>query len=227
MRNIILYGAEPSPFVRKVRLALAFKGIEYTQIPVFPFSPEKPAEFTENSPTGKIPLMFIDGNYISDSDVILDFIEREFPQSALLPADNLLAARANWFNTYASTVMIPAIGGHLFAEVFLAQAFFNRARLQEDIDLAINQEIPDIFSYLEKELADDYLVGNAMTLADLSVCGIFVLMRHCKFNCDHHKWPKVSAYIDRVHGSELFQSIINEEVELLTQYGVDYPNVSV
>ncbi|WOH36791.1 glutathione S-transferase family protein [Thalassotalea fonticola] len=220
MASLTLYGAEPAPFVRKVRLTLAFKGLDYTQVPVFPFSPDKPQTFVDNSPTGKIPLFQIDDNFITDSDVIIAFLEREYPNNSLLPADNILAARALWFNQYASSTIVSSLGGHLFVEMFLAKAFFNREPIQADIDLALNEEIPSIFTYLETELSDDYLVGNEFTLADLSVGAMFVFLKHCKVDCDASKWPKVAAYIDRVHSLPIFAKVIAEEIAAFKAMGV-------
>ena len=50
----ILHGADLSPFVRKVRFALAIKQIAHEQIPVIPFA--KTDEFLALSPLGKIPV---------------------------------------------------------------------------------------------------------------------------------------------------------------------------
>lgn len=220
MKNITLYGVEPSPYVRKVRLALAFKGIAYEQVSVVPFGDAQPQEFKDHSPLGKIPLLSIGDDYISDSAVILDFLEREFPTPALLPADNVAAAKALWFCEYASSVMVTALGGHLFAEMYMARAFFNREPLQSDIDLAINEEIPAIFTYLEQQLGSDYLVGNEFTMADLCVGAMLVLVKHCKQSCDAERWPKVATYIDRVHSLDIFKQLISEEQNILRSYGI-------
>lgn len=221
MTALTLYGAEPSPFVRKVRLALAYKQLDYDLIKVFPFNPEKPQAFVDNSPTGQIPLLAFGDDYITDSSVILNFLEREYPEPALLPKDNIAAARAMWFAEYASSKMVAALGGHLFAEMYLARAFFNREPLQSDIDLALSEEIPEIFTYLESELNSDYLVAGQFTLADLVVGGMLVLLKHCKVECDVNKWPKVAAYIDRVHALPIFAKIIEEETIILRSYGLD------
>jgi glutathione S-transferase len=63
MRTV--YGANASPFVRKVRVFLAEKDLPYYLEPVFPFNPMP--EFKQMSPLGKIPA-FRDGDVIlSDS----------------------------------------------------------------------------------------------------------------------------------------------------------------
>ena len=51
--TLIVYGSSLSPFVRKVRVVMAEKGLEYTLDPVSPFAP--PPEFLEISPLKRIP----------------------------------------------------------------------------------------------------------------------------------------------------------------------------
>jgi len=48
-----LYGAGPSPFVRKVRVVLAEKNVSYEHDPVIPIGVSD--EFRKLSPLGKIP----------------------------------------------------------------------------------------------------------------------------------------------------------------------------
>jgi len=213
--SITLYGASLSPYVRKVRLALAFKGLDYEHIPVIPSSDEQPEEFTKNSPLGKIPLMHIDDMWLSDSSAILAYLERSRPETPLLSSDAKQAAQAIWYEAYGASHMVAIIGGHLFAELILAPAFFNRPSNLEEIELAKTVEIPGIFDYLESVLEDDYLVGNSLGHADICVGAPFVTMHHCGVECDSAKWPKTAAYIKRVTSDTVFQSIVQEEQKFL------------
>ena len=214
--TIKLYGAIVSPYVRKVRLALAHKGLNYEQISVIPSSPEKPAEFVANSPLGKIPLLQIDDIWLPDSGVILAYLEHSRPEHGLLSADPKLAARALWFEEYAGSHMASVIGGHLFAELILAPHFFNRASNMEEIELARTQEIPAIFDYLEAQLIGDYMLGKDFGHADLCLGTMFVTLDHCDEGCDSGKWPKTAAYIKRVVGLPIFQQVIAEEKSFLS-----------
>jgi glutathione S-transferase len=217
--SIVLYGAGLSPYVRKVRLALALKGLDYELIPVIPQSDDKPEEFVKNSPLGKIPLIHIDDFYLADSSAILSYLERSRPDTSLLSDDPKLAAKAMWFEAYASSHMTSVIGGHLFAELILAPAFFNRPSNQEEIELAKTVEIPEIFDYLESVLCADYLLGNTLGHADICVGGSFVTMGHCGVGCDAAKWPKTSAYIDRLMSDPVFSPIISDEQQFLAARG--------
>jgi glutathione S-transferase len=211
MEKLTLFGANLSPYVRKTRLVLAIKGLNYEQVQFIPFMPNKPKEFTKNSPLGKIPLLKFGDNYIADSSVICAFIERKAPSPALLPKNNLDCARTQWFEEYADSHMTSVIGGHLFAERVLAPALFKRPSNQAEVDLAINVELPAIFDYLTSQLQGDFLVSNTLTLADVAVCGMFVSMMHSQVNCDATKWPELSVYIKRVLALPVFDKIIKEE----------------
>lgn len=218
MDKITLFGVHISPYVRKVRLALAFKGIEYEHIPIIPFGTDQPAEFKENSPLGKIPLLKVGKSYIPDSSIICAFLEREIPSPALLPLNSILITRAQWFEEYADTFMVSSIGGHLFAEKILAPLVFKRAPIQSDIDKALNEEIPKIFDYISSELKGEYLLGDQLSLADIAVCSVFTSMHHCEVYCDADKWPSVAAYIDRVTSLDFFKKIVAEEQLILKSF---------
>ena len=209
--SIKIYGANISPYVRKVRLALALKELDYEQVQVIPNSDDQPPEFKANSPLGKIPLAYIDDTWIPDSAVILAYLERARPQRPLLSTDPKKAAKALWYEAYAGSHMTSVIGGHLFAEVILAPAFFKRESNHEEIELAKTQEIPAIFDYLESQLESDYLVGDSMGHADICVGSPFVAMHHCGVSCDASHWPKTAAYIERLFSDPVFKTIIAEE----------------
>lgn len=219
MSTLTLYGAHISPYVRKVRAALAYKGLDYEHVFVVPVGDDQPEEFKANSPLGKIPLLRIGDRYLSDSSVICAWLEREYPDRPLLPTDNFEAARALWFEEYAGSVMTTAMGGHLFAEVVLARLVFKRDPIQADIDKAINQEIPAIFDYLESEIASDYLLASGFSLADIAVGAISVAMLHSSHACDAARWPKTAAYLGRIQNHEIFASLIAEERAMLASFG--------
>ncbi|NNL11403.1 MAG: glutathione S-transferase family protein [Pseudomonadales bacterium] len=218
--SIKIYGASISPYVRKVRMALAVRELDYELIPVIPGGEDQPAEFKANSPLGKIPLAHIDDIFIPDSSVILAYLERARSQNPLLSEDAKLAAKALWYEEYADSQMVSVIAGHLFAEMILAPAFFQRESNQEEIDLAKNEEIPAIFDYLESELQANFLIGDSIGHADVCVGSPFVTMHHCGVQCDASRWPKTAAYIERVTGQAAFAKIIQEEKEMLAAFGV-------
>ncbi|HUE38273.1 MAG TPA: glutathione S-transferase family protein, partial [Candidatus Binatia bacterium] len=80
-----VYGISISPFVRKVRVALAEKGIAYDVDPVIPVNVS--AEYKKISPLGKVPA-FRDGDKtLADSSVIINYLDRTHPNPPLYPSD--------------------------------------------------------------------------------------------------------------------------------------------
>lgn len=218
MDSLTLFGAHISPYVRKVRLVLAYLKLEYQHIPVVPFGGGQPEEFVKNSPLKKIPLLKVGENYIPDSSVICDFLINNTEKNNLIPKDAIDRARVLWFEEYADSFMVSAIGGHLFAERVLAPAIFKREPIQADIDKAINEEIPAIFDYLAGELRGDFLMGDSLSYADIAVCSLFIAMHHSQVTCDAGKWPSVSAYIDRVTQMDFFKKVVDEELMLMKSF---------
>ena len=96
---LIVYGANLSPFVRKVRVALAEKGLAYSLEPVTPFSP--PPDFAEISPLKRIPA-FRDtdlpepNNHLADSSVVCDYLEHKYPTPPLYPRDPAGGFHPRW-----------------------------------------------------------------------------------------------------------------------------------
>ena len=209
--SITIYGASLSPYVRKVRLALAFKQLDYELVPVIPMGPDQPEVFKAHSPLGKIPLAHIDGEWLADSSVILAYLEKTRPQPALLSEDPAQMARALWFEEYADTHLVGVVGGHLFAELVLAPHFFNRETNHQDVELAKTEELPAIFDYLESQLDAPYALGDQLGHADICLCSPFINMHYCDVFCGETRWPKTAAYIERVTSSPLFNEVLEDE----------------
>ena len=73
-----------SPFVRKVRIALAEKKIEYQIHEVSPWAPGNPVHAF--SPLGKVPVLVLDdGMQLFDSRVIVEYLDTVSPVSRLIP----------------------------------------------------------------------------------------------------------------------------------------------
>jgi glutathione S-transferase len=204
-----VFGVNASPFVRKVRVALAEKNVAYDLNPVFPQAQDE--EFRKLSPLGKVPA-FKDGDKgFSDSSVICLYLERKHPSPALYPSDPYEYARALWFDEYADSAVVNVFGPKIFFEKFVAPRFFNRPTNQETVDKAIAEDVPPILAYLESQLTGDYLAGNHLTIGDIAVCSQFVNLFHAGVKIDTQKFPKLARYVARVHERPSFKACIAEE----------------
>jgi maleylpyruvate isomerase len=79
----------------RVRIALALKGIEYQYHGVnLRAGEQRSAAYLEVNPSGSVPLLVTDdGQSISQSLAIIDYLDAVYPDSPLIPRDPLARAR--------------------------------------------------------------------------------------------------------------------------------------
>ena len=107
-----VWGTPVSPYVRKVISVLEEKQISYKLHQILPekllkaTNQEIPALFKKASVLGKIPAVQIGNFTISDSSVIIAYLEKKCPLSkSVYPIRPNNFAQALWYEKYADTVM--------------------------------------------------------------------------------------------------------------------------
>jgi glutathione S-transferase len=208
-----VYGALGSPFVRKVLVALAEKGIAFEQESIIPFS--APPEFRKISPLGRIPA-FRDGDRtLADSAVIIAYLEKTKPQPPLYPSDAYDYARALWFEEYGDGGLAPIFGGKIFFPKVIGPRFLNRPPDLAAINRTMEEEVPPLLDYLEEQVGGkEWLVGNRFSIADIGVATQFVNLMLAGCGVDAKRWPKLSAYIASAHSRPSFKNVIDKEKAL-------------
>ena len=89
-----LISATPSPYARKVRIALIEKGLAFELITEVPW--DSSTATPRYNPLEKLPVLILDdGSSVYESSYILDWLELKYPQTPLLPpdVDGILAAK--------------------------------------------------------------------------------------------------------------------------------------
>ena len=209
---MIIYGASPSPFVRKTMAYCTEKGLEVDVQPVGIGDPN-PA-FREASPFGKMP-GFRDGDFtISDSTAIITYLEAKFPTPPMLPAEPRSRARTVWYEEFADTILIGCMGKMFFNRI-VSPRFLGREGDLALADQAEKEELPPLFDYLESVIpASGFLVDDRLTLADLAVASPFVNLGHMNIRPDAAKHPKMAAYVAAILARPSFAPIVAQEKAL-------------
>ena len=211
--SLKVIGVGVSPFVRKVRVFLAEKGLEYEHEPLIPMG--VPPEYLEKSPLGKIPCLEHDGKPLPDSSVICQYLERVHPEPALYPAEAYDFARSLWFEEYADTKMLEA-GIPIFQERVLAKRFFQREPDAAKVEKAIDEDLPPFLDSLQEQLGDaEYLVANRFSIADIAVASPFVNLAYGGYRPDASRWPKLAAYLERIHARPSFKAVIEGDAKAM------------
>lgn len=210
-----LIGAGLSPFVRKVRVALAEKGLAHEHEPLTPFGPNP--EYRKLHPLGKIPTLTDGEKVIPDSSAIVFYLEKIAPNPPLISADAYQAARTVWFEEYADTALVQAVVPY-FQQRVLFPLFMKKPGDEAVVAKAAEEAIPPVFAYLEQQLGDgEYLVGNRFSLADVSVASPFVNYQHGGGTIDRAKYPRLASFVERIHGRPSFKGFLAEEQGFLAK----------
>ncbi len=205
---MIIHGARVSPFVRKVLVFAAEKGIE-TEVRMAGFGRGDPG-YLEGSPFGKIPALE-DGDFLlCDSTAIITYMDALRPEPNLIPTEARARARTIWFEEFGDTI----------AQQAGQKIFFNRAvakRLKREPDLAAAdraeaEEMPKIYDYLEKMLPESgWLVEDRFTLADLAAACPIINVGYCSDGLDAGRWPRVAAWLAAVKARPSVAAAMEEE----------------
>jgi glutathione S-transferase len=194
--SVILYQFDISPFCDKVRRILNVKRVPYqTRDPRL----TEVDAFKKKSPAGRLPVLDHDGTIIADSSDIARFLEQTYPAPALIPADPQAAAQVQVLEDWADESLYffeltmrltwetnaPRVVGELLEAAkapALLKAVAPKQVMQRYGKVVAAQGIgamprPQLLKHLARNIAAadgwlggrDWLVGDALTLADIAV----------------------------------------------------------
>lgn len=204
-----LYGSTISPFVRKVAVFAEEKGVVVDLIATAP-GDASPA-FRAISPFGHIPAM-VDGDFaLADSSAIVSYLEEKHPAPALIPADPQARGRTIWFDEVADTVVFAAGRTMLFNRV-VGPLFRGVAGDAVAADRVEHEQWPAILEYLDGQVGDRaYLVGDALTLADIAITSAFASTLHACSPIDPAAYPNLARYLDTMLARPAFATRVAGE----------------
>jgi glutathione S-transferase len=88
---IKLHGFCVSNYYNMVKFALLEKGLEFEEVHAMP---NQESDFTSKSPMGKVPCLEVDGRGLSETSIIMDYLEETTDSQPLYPADAFERAKA-------------------------------------------------------------------------------------------------------------------------------------
>jgi glutathione S-transferase len=87
-----LHGFAVSNYYNMVKFALLEKGANFIEVSAMP---SQEADYKAKSPMGKVPCLETDRGFLSETNVMLDYVEDTHPKPALVPADPFAAAKVH------------------------------------------------------------------------------------------------------------------------------------
>lgn len=201
---MLVYGSLISPFVRKVAVVAAEKGLDWDLKAVGPG--DSSAEFVAASPFGKIPAIR-DGDFtLCDSSAIAAYVEAKHPEPALIPAQAQARGRTIWLDEFADTILADSMRKILFNR-FVGPKFFKIAGNEAEA-LAGEAELPRLFEYLEGLAPDSgWLASDSFTIADIAVASVLRSLRYVDREPDCAHYPRLAVWRERVHARPAWRQV--------------------
>jgi len=208
--SLTVFGAPLSPFVRKVRLCLLEKGMEYQLEMVMPFTP--PDWYLQLNPLGRIPAFKDADVTLADSSVICQYLDEAYPDRLPFYGDNApQRGQVRWLEKYADYELAPLTTFGIFRNRILKPSAGHPCN-EESVQAALNEKLPPHLDYLERQLGQqDYFVGDRLTMADIAIASQLLNMEHGGERLDPARWPALAAHYERMKARESFASILPGE----------------
>ncbi|HJE29295.1 glutathione S-transferase family protein [Stutzerimonas nitrititolerans] len=208
--SLTVFGAPLSPFVRKVRLCLLEKSMEYQLEMVMPFTP--PDWYLQLNPLGRIPAFKDADVTLADSSVICQYLDEAYPDRLPLYGDNApQRGQVRWLEKYADYELAPLTTFGIFRNRILKPSAGHPCN-EESVQAALNEKLPPHLDYLERQLGQqDYFVGDRLTMADIAIASQLLNMEHGGERLDPARWPALAAHYERMKARESFASILPGE----------------
>jgi glutathione S-transferase len=153
---LTLCGFHGSNYYSKVKLALIEKNLEFTEKLADP----RKVDISGASPMAKVPYLETEHGPISESQVIMEYLEERFPTPALMPADSFARAKVRELCTYLDMHI------ELSVRKLYGQAFFG-GTVSDKAKEAVHAELSKaIKATLKLSAFENFAYGDAFTTAD-------------------------------------------------------------
>ena len=222
---LTLYHNDMSVCAAKVRTALAEKHLEWNGIhlDLRAGDTQKP-EYRKRNPNAVVPTLVNDGRVVIESTVICEYVDDQWPDPPLKPADAFGRARMRLWTKQLDEGLHTAVATLSFCVAFRHQWLARpaedrekwlaglpqperRQRLQSSLELGFNspyfapafERYFKLFDDFEIALAQGpWLAGETFSLAEIAYAPYLARLRHLGFDALFERHPRVAEWSDRV-----------------------------
>jgi glutathione S-transferase len=187
-----LIGSLASPYVRKVRVVMAEKKLEYIFIAEDVWAAQ--TQIVESNPLGKVPCLVMEGaEAMFDSRVIVEYLDTLSPVGKLIPAVGRERAEVKTWEALADGLLDAAILARLEA-TWAGRTKAQRSQAWTDRQMG---KVHSALKAMGNGLGDKpFCAGTHMTLADIAVgCALGWL----SFRFPDIEWRTQYPNLDKLH----------------------------
>jgi glutathione S-transferase len=194
-----LYNTQRCPYARRTRIVLHEKGIDFETYEVD--LANKSEEFLGVSPTGKVPVVVVDGESIYESNVVNQYLDEVTDEPRLMPEDLKRRAHARIWMAFADTDFFPAV----FVASVGRERGFPEARISEAFE-----KLETSLRKLEERLEGRDYLADEFSLADVAFAGNFVRLRELeeRGEVSLEEYPGVAAWMERLESRDSYGAAV-------------------
>lgn len=169
---------------------------------------DKPAEFLGVNPKGKVPVLLIDGEPLTENVAILTFIASAFPEKKLLPADPKNWIKALSLMAWCGSGMHPPL-----TRIFYPARFCDAPGTEEHTRKLAVDEVVKNFKIADALLAGREWVFDHWTAVDAY---LFWVWRRFSFHkTEIPSFPNYAAHAERILKRDSMQRALAFERDVL------------
>lgn len=201
-----------SPFCRKVRMAMEWKGLAFDA-----FESCDIHKYPAFNPRAEIPILIDGATTVVNSADILAYLDRKHPEVELYPRDAGAFALVREWERTADT---------LVDAVVTDVAIFQWAQLPPPPDgliAAAHRELSGVYDRLEARLTRGAFAAGALSVADFALYPHLAAAHLLGLRADPGRHPSIAGWLKRVRATPEGQS----DLALVRAWWADRPNQDV
>jgi len=214
--QVKLLGVTLSPFVVRVCIALALKGIDYEFIKENFMHPKSELLLKSNPVHKKVPVLIHNGKPVCESMIIVQYIEEawENKEPNLMPKDPYDRAIARFWVAFVDDKLFPS----------MRAAFFGQGeQLQKEVEVTVTN-----FLLIEEALRTNdcfagkpYFGGDEIGFIDIALGGLSAFITGVEKATDSvlidaEKMPLLSAWLDRFCQLDVVKEAMPDPAEYIS-----------
>jgi glutathione S-transferase len=229
---ITLYDFHGSPCARRVRIVMLEKGLEWeTRLVDLTKMEQKRPEYLALNPNGLVPTLVHGDRVIYESNVITEYLDAVFPEPRLYPVDPWLCARAKMWQAFELAMakefrplMYLRVIGPLDrrrprdevmrdvrrstddpAHIDWVSRVYDGTAVSEAEATLLAGQLYHRIDHIESAIADEYLLGDSFSIADISVYPRVAMYPMVGLALDPAKYPRTSRWMSAMAGRASFK----------------------
>ncbi|MEO8304391.1 MAG: glutathione S-transferase [Betaproteobacteria bacterium] len=211
---ITLCGFAVSGYYNKLKLILLEKDIPFREKLVYPWERDS---FQRSSPIGKIPFVETEYGALSESQVILDYLEERYPERPMYPSDRFARAKCR------ELIQHLELNAEWVSRRLYKEAFFGGSVSDEDKREARERLPKGLAAVAQLSHFSPYIFGSSLSAADCAAYMHFLSIRITTQNIYGENildrfFPALAAYIQLMESRPHLKKVLAERETALAAF---------